>query len=107
MKSLNIYLNPILGVFFSQFFIFSSILLFMTLDKEVKEKGMAHDLEEIMKANGGISLWNMDIKNYIWNKKFYEGYDNLLNFVKEAEENKYFQLVFYNAKYLYTIIYSF
>tara|TARA_Y100000034_G_scaffold125064_1_gene174141 strand:+ start:872 stop:1096 length:225 start_codon:yes stop_codon:yes gene_type:complete len=74
----------------------------MVLDNEVKEAGMSYDLEEIMKSKGGISLWNMDMKNSIWKSEklekeylnywnnFCEGYDRLLNFVKDAEKNEYF-----------------
>jgi hypothetical protein len=74
----------------------------MVLDEKVKKTPMAKDLEEIMKAHSGIHLWNMDMKNYIWNnekaekeylkywEKFYEGYSNLLGFVKDSEKNEYF-----------------
>ncbi len=63
---------------------------------------MAKDLEDIMKSNGGIALWNMDMKNSIWKDKkaekeylnywnnFCEGYHRLLDFVKDAEKNEYF-----------------
>ena len=67
-----------------------------------KKTPMTNDLENIMKSNGGISLWNMDMKNYIWNdkkaekkyielwKEFHEGYSNLLDFVNDAEKKNYF-----------------
>jgi len=63
---------------------------------------MANDLEEIMKSKGGIALWNMDMKNYMWNnekaekkylelwKEFHKGYYNLLDFVKNSEKKDYF-----------------
>ena len=74
----------------------------MVLDNEVKEAGMSYDLEEIMKSKGGISLWNMDMKNYFWHnreaekkylelwKNFHKEYSNLLEFVKDAEKKDYF-----------------
>ena len=63
---------------------------------------MAKDLEQILKSKGGISLWNMDMKNMNWThfgpekkykklyKKFIDAKEELLKFVKEADKKGWF-----------------
>ena len=68
----------------------------------LKEEPMAKDLERILKSKGGISLWNMDMKNMNWThsgperkykklySKFIDAKDDLLKFVKEAGKKGWF-----------------
>ena len=73
----------------------------MVKEKKLNED-MAKDLEQMLKSKGGISLWNMDMKNMNWThsgperkykklyKKFIDTYGDLLKFVKEADKKGWF-----------------
>ena len=68
----------------------------------LKEGDMSTDLERILRSKGGISLWNMDMKNMNWThagperkykklyKKFIDAKEELLKFVKEADKKGWY-----------------
>ena len=68
----------------------------------LKEGDMSTDLERILRSKGGISLWNMDMKNMNWThpgperkykklySKFMNAFEDLRKFVKDADKKGWY-----------------